>query len=139
MSRIYLIFAAAFLLLAANVAQVTQFRAEVPDPSRNEIRITWSVQQESEVSFYELKRKMSHESDFSTIKQVEPRPAQGGVHAYEYIDRNVFRKSNNTEPVLYELNVVFANGEKRFIGQAEVNYTSTAVRRTWGSIKAMFQ
>ncbi|MCC5933843.1 MAG: hypothetical protein JJU35_06310 [Balneolales bacterium] len=128
-----------FLLVAANVAMVTQFRAEIPDPAKNEIKIEWTVQQESGVMHYELLRKMVRDSDFTPVATIDVRPPSSQPNLYTYLDRNVFRNSGNTEPVVYELNVVFTNGERRFIGQAEVNYTSTAVRRTWGSIKAMFQ
>lgn len=128
-----------FLFIAANVAMVTQFRAEIPDPAKNEIRIEWTVQQETGVMHYELLRKMVRDSEFIPLTTIDVKPASNQPNFYSYLDRNVFRNSGNTEPVVYELNVVFTNGERRFIGQAEVNYTSTAVRRTWGSIKAMFQ
>lgn len=128
-----------FLFVAANVAMVTQFRAEIPDTTRNEIRIEWTVQQESGVMHYELLRKMVRDAEFVPLATIDVKPASNQPNHYTFLDRNVFRSSANTEPVVYELNVVFTNGERRFIGQAEVNYTSTAVRRTWGSIKAMFQ
>ncbi|AXJ01557.1 hypothetical protein CYPRO_2311 [Cyclonatronum proteinivorum] len=129
----------ALVLMAANVAMVSQFRAEIPDPAKNEINIQWTVQQESGVMHYELMRKMVRDSDFVLLATVDVLPPSSQPNQYQYLDRNVFRNAGNTEPVIYELNVVFTNGERRFIGQAEVNYTSTAVRRTWGSIKAMFQ
>lgn len=135
-----LIVLACVVLMAANAVIVSEFRADIPDPDRNEIEITWVVQNEENLIHYNLKRKMSQDDDFTNVAQVQPLPPgnQGSLR-YEYLDRNVFRSSASAEPVIYELEAVFADGEQRFIGQAEVNYTSTAVRRTWGSIKAMFQ
>lgn len=129
-----------FSLLAANAVLVTEFRADVPDPEKNEIEVAWLVQNEENLLHYNLKRKMTQDNEFLEIAQIQPKP-QGnqGQLRYEYMDRNVFRSSAASEPVIYELEAVFTDGERRFIGQAEVNYTSTAVRRTWGSIKAMFQ
>ncbi len=129
----------AFLLIAANSAVVSQFLADIPDSEKNEILLEWTVQEESNLMHYELKRKMVRDTDFMVIANIQATPPQAGPKSYDYKDRNVFRKSDNTEPVVYELTAVFTNGDRMFIGQAEVNYTSTAVRRTWGSIKAMFQ
>lgn len=129
-------------LMAANTVLISEFKADVPDPDKNEIQVIWTVQNEENVMHYNLKRKMSQDNEFMGIAQVQPLPPgqqQQGQLRYEYLDRNVFRSSAASEPVVYELEAVFTDGERRFIGQAEVNYTSTAVRRTWGSIKAMFQ
>jgi len=127
------------LLIAANTATVTLFKADIPDTANNEIKLEWTVQEEKNVQHYEIKRKMVRDTEFSTIAIVDAKPPSATPNQYDYMDRNVFRNSGNSEPVVYELNVFFTNGDSKFIGQAEVNYTSTAVRRTWGSIKAMFQ
>lgn len=129
-----------FSLLAANAVLVTEFRADVPDPEKNEIEVAWLVQNEENLLHYNLRRKMTQDNEFVEIAQLQPEPpGNQGQLRYQYLDRNVFRTSAASEPVIYELEAVFTDGERRFIGQAEVNYTSTAVRRTWGSIKAMFQ
>ncbi len=134
-----LLFVASLVMMAANTAIVTQFLADIPNADKNEIELEWTVQEESNLLHYEIKRKMLRDSDFMVIANIEATPPQAGPKTYSYKDRNVFRNSDNSEPVVYELNAVFTNGDRMFIGQAEVNYTSTAVRRTWGSIKAMFQ
>jgi hypothetical protein len=126
-------------LTAGILLTIMNFKADIPNPDRNEIKLEWSVQGESNVMHYELRRKMIRDTEFQTIAQVDAKPQNGSANNYQYTDRNVFRGSTSTEPVVYELSVVFTNGEIRFVGQAEVNYTSTAIRRTWGSIKAMFQ
>lgn len=139
--RFVLLLFAPLMLIAANTVLVSEFKADIPDPEKNEIEIVWTVQNEENLAYYRLKRKMSQDNEFMNIAQIQPLdPAQQQQELrYEYYDRNVFRSSAASEPVTYELEAVFADGEQRFIGQAEVNYTSTAVRRTWGSIKAMFQ
>ncbi|MCH8557453.1 MAG: hypothetical protein LAT84_06525 [Balneolia bacterium] len=128
-----------FLLMAANTVVITQFLADIPDPNKNEIKLTWVAQDEVNLQHYEIRRKMVRDQEFYTIATVAPQPPSATPNSYEYTDRNVFRNNENSEPVTYELNAVFTNGDRSFVGQAEVNYTSTAVRRTWGSIKAMFQ
>ncbi len=128
------------LAAASNYVMVREFKANIPDASKNEIHLMWVSENESNLNQYVLKRKMVSDSDFNLIAEVQPQSTAAGVKTYNYVDRNVFRNNaDNNEPVVYELHAVFTNGQKEFIGQAEVNYSSTAIRRTWGSIKAMFQ
>ncbi len=142
MNTIKLFYASIFiglLLMAANTVVVTQFLVDIPDPNKNEIKLTWVSQEESNLQQYEIRRKMLRDSEPMTIATVEPKPPSATPNSYEYLDRNVFRNNDTSEPVAYELHALFTNGDRVNLGHAEVNYTSTAVRRTWGSIKAMFQ
>ena len=118
---------------------VNSLEAAISPVNRSEIVIRWSVSREVEVQKYTLKRKMIHDDSFQFLTDINPAAVSGTGHNYEYIDRNVFKSTAGSEPVIYELHVDFADGTSRHIGQAEVNYTATAIRRTWGSIKAMFQ
>lgn len=126
-------------LLTGSTVIVQEFTAKIPDTSQNEIHLKWIVEESSGVMHYALKRKMVRDSDFVLINTVQPSMSGSNPKEYSYIDKNVFRNNSSTEPVIYELYVSYTNGYQDFIGQAEVNYSSTAVRRTWGSIKAMFQ
>lgn len=126
-------------LVLANTLLVQEFKAEIPDTSRNEIHLTWVVQESSNTMHYTLKRKMVRDIDFVLVNNIQATATGTAPREYNYIDRNVFRNSSNSEPVLYQLYVNYTDGSKELLGQTEVNYSSTAIRRTWGSIKAMFQ
>jgi hypothetical protein len=127
------------LILAATPVFLQDFNAEIPDPTKNEIQLTWIVQEQPGVMHYTVKRKMIRDSEFVLVNTVQPKPGLSNPKEYVYIDKNVFRNQSNAEPVLYHLYVNYTNGDKTRIGETEVNYSSTAIRRTWGSIKAMFQ
>lgn len=125
-------------VLTASTIVIKEFRAEIPDPVKNEIHVKWTVDEVPGVMHYVLKRKMVRDTDFLTIAEIQPQTGSLVNREYIYIDKNVFR-TTSSEPVVYELYVKYTNGDSNYIGQAEVFYSSTAIRRTWGSIKAMFQ
>jgi hypothetical protein len=128
-----------FLVITAATVVVQEFSADIPDTSKNEIHLKWIVMENEGVMHYTIKRKMVRDVDFILVNTIESSSMGANPRQYEYIDKNVFRNNSNTEPVLYELYVTTTNGNQTLIGQTEVNYSSTAIRRTWGSIKAMFQ
>lgn len=125
-------------LLAAS-ATIEYFNADIPQDAQNEIHLEWKMSEDSALRAFEIKRKMSHDNEFARLTEVDIHPAQVNPRVYNYIDRNVFNSSANSEPVLYEIYGITSNGNRISLGQAEVNYTSTGIRRTWGSIKSMFQ
>ena len=63
--------------------------------------------------------------------------SHGAGKPYLYRDDQVYKAG--ADQLDYRLEAVFENGLREVVRSASVNYTSTAVRRTWGSIKAMFQ
>jgi hypothetical protein len=63
--------------------------------------------------------------------------AHGVGQEYDFVDTQVFKSSS--DKLDYRLDAVYANGVREAVRTESVNYTSTAVRRTWGSLKAMFQ
>lgn len=134
MKRFLLLSLALLLMGAASAAFTVQldfFRVEVQD---NDFVITWQAQVEDNVRMYELRRKTSYSEQFTPVTEVT---ARGADVTYRYVDDEVYKAAS--EQVDYELVVTYTNGTQEMVTQRQVNYTPTAVRRTWGSIKAMFQ
>ena len=104
------------------------------DRQGNEFLITWKSDVENDVRTYELFRKTSYTASFSAIQTINP---HGVGKEYQFKDDQVYKAAS--EQVDYRLEVVFANGIRQQVAEKKVNYTPTAIRRTWGSIKAMFQ
>lgn len=132
---------AVFLLFtAASEIVLVRFNAQVQASVTTEIMLSWVVSKEEQVDYYIVKRKMSHQNEFQDIATVQLSNGRDELDGrfYEFTDRNVFKQSSTSEPVIYSL-YAFSNGSARYVSQVDVNYTTTAVRRTWGSIKAMFQ
>jgi hypothetical protein len=128
------------LIVAASDVVLVRFSAEVQAGGSNEIQLTWLVAQETNLDYYILKRKMSHQSDFQDIATISLSNGRDELEGrlYSYTDKNVFKNTSAAEPVIYSL---YSNvgGIQRYVSQVDVNYSTTTVRRTWGSIKAMFQ
>ena len=100
----------------------------------NAFMITWKAEIEDDVRSYQLYRKTSYAATFSAIHTIN---AHGIGKEYQFKDDQVYKAAS--DQVDYRLEVVLANGLRQQVAEKEVNYTPTALRRTWGSIKAMFQ
>ena len=102
--------------------------------TRNDYSVAWQSSEEEGVRSYEVHRKSSSTNNkYALIGTVE---AQGPGHEYVVKDTQLFK--NNGELIEYRLQVVYQSGARQILAARTVNFTSTAVRRTWGSIKAMF-
>lgn len=104
------------------------------DRDGNTFSISWKSDTEEDVRSYELYRKTAYAAAFSSIQTFS---AHGTGKEYKFTDNQVYKAAS--EQVDYRLEVVFQNGLRQQIAEKKVNYTPTAIRRTWGSIKAMFQ
>lgn len=97
--------------------------------------ITWQTDLEEDVRQFEIMRKTPYSND-QFVKVFEA-AAQGVNKAYIFRDNQVFKAGS--DKVDYQLEVVYSNGVREIVKTQSMNYTTTAVRRTWGSLKAMFQ
>lgn len=127
-----LIALSAFSPMPTGKVQLAFFRV-TEDPGG--MVITWQVDAEEDVREYELLRMTRFTNN--RFVRVEAFTPHGIQKAYSFRDSQVFKTS--TEQVDYQLEVVYSNGQREQLAREQVNYTSTAIRRTWGSIKAMFQ
>ena len=109
--------------------------------------ITWQVDAEDDVRGYAVYRKTAYSEDQDVTRQLAVEEGRrtgalivphGAGQRYRLRDSQVY-KGADEQQVQYRLVRVWNNGLEEEIGAQTVNYTSTAVRRTWGSIKAMFQ
>ncbi len=100
-----------------------------------DLLISWQTDEERDVREYELQR-MTRFTNGQFVK-VDALTPHGPGKAYLFRDEQVFKSSS--EQVDYRLEVVYSDGVREQLATEQVNYTSTAIRRTWGSIKAMFQ
>jgi hypothetical protein len=103
--------------------------------SDGDVLVRWKAEVEQGLEAYVLKRRTPYTN--GVFKKVERIAAHGASKAYTYRDAEVYKSSS--ERVRYRLGVVFQDGTERVMDTETVNYKPTAVRRTWGSIKAMFQ
>ena len=138
--KLFLLFSIAVVMIAASKGIIQDFSATIPNQSRNEILVQWTVNSVDQVDHFELERKLVRDASFIKLTDIQPgqQTSGSGNLRYSYTDKNIYKTSTGSEPVVYQLNIIFKDNSVQS-AQAEVNYTTTAIRRTWGSIKAMFQ
>lgn len=101
----------------------------------NSITIRWLSDDESAVARYVLERKAGFNGTFMPLVELS---AKGNNSSYQYVDDTAFRAMESIYK--YQVKVVFSNGSAPvFYGPITVSHKTSDVRRTWGSIKAMFR
>lgn len=96
------------------------------------ILLEWKSSGETGLVQFDLERKKDNQTDFEVIKTFNP---QGEGTVYQFIDLGLYKSQGNT--VTYRLKMVSRSGTTFLEGSG--SYTTTSVRKTWGSIKAMFK
>ncbi len=96
--------------------------------------LQWVTADETNVARFDVERRTGTEGSFVAIASIDPK----GPSSYEFVDYSVFRKSATVYQ--YRVKVVFLDGSAPiYSGPVSVSHTVSGVRRTWGSIKAMFR
>lgn len=101
----------------------------------SDIEVSWKSVDESGVQRYEVLRRAGVTGDFLVIGVVEQ--LKGNNAAYVFTDNNVFKTTGN----YFQYKIRIINGqnpspETEIVG---VSHLSSAAKKTWGSIKAMFR
>lgn len=104
-------------------------------PEGADFIVTWSTDLEEDVREFEIQRRTPSSND--QFVKVHGIPGHGPQKAYAFRDTQVFK--SGSDKLDYRLEVVYTNGIREVLRSQSLNYTSTATRRTWGSLKAMFQ
>lgn len=129
-------------MAAASTFKLESFNAELSPENRSAIRLTWSVSGDDDVATYILWRQSADQSVRKQIHEAEARAGSEPRKQYSFDDNTLYKEDNSGQQVTYFLQIKM-KGSGQIIeplnNQAKLTYTSTTVRRTWGSIKAMFQ
>jgi hypothetical protein len=107
-------------------------------PSAGSIKVSWKSESESGVAHFELHRRSGSSGGFTCIRDnISP---LGDYHNYSIDDDVDLFKTDGTL-LQYFVRVIMTDGSSRDseIISASYNSTSSAAKRTWGSIKAMFR
>ncbi len=140
---ILLLFVAALLAASPAIAQthsnLQHFSAK--EDGAYTIIIEWEVRDASLVHDFMLERSLSGNStDFQNFNKSNC--SQTGT-SFRCEDGDLYKGSSDqtaaTGNVSYRLRVTHPDGTPHVYFQTTVEYTTNAVRRTWGSIKSMFQ
>ncbi len=122
---------------------LTGFSASVSEFNNSEIVVKWSVNTLDDVRSFQVYRRMHNSNDFIRISEADRDIAmserENPPAEFEFIDRNVYKQNTSDDLVYYRLRIIQRNGSHIDSQPVHVQYTTSAVRRTWGSIKSMFQ
>jgi len=100
------------------------------------IIVYWTSGDETGVTGYLVERRTLNSNAWTPL--VLPyRLAEGGNHDYSFEDNTAFRVTDNIYQ--YQIIQVFSDGRKGDPYRAVVTHKVSGIRRTWGSIKAMFR
>jgi hypothetical protein len=95
--------------------------------------LEWRSISEEGLKSYSIERKRENQTEFEELKVIDPK---GNGSIYQFDDLGLYKTSS--EKVNYRLKIT-GEGSSYYYMDATASYTSTTVRRTWGSIKAMFK
>ncbi len=98
------------------------------------IAIRWNTAEEINMQHFMIERK-SVNSAFGSISELIE--AKGDNSSYEYIDENAYKTSDVV--YIYRLKIVEESGNVSYSGEISVSHNVSSVKRTWGSIKALFR
>lgn len=101
----------------------------------NNIVLEWKTRSESNLQRYEIQRKAGYDGEFVTLATVNP---EGSNSLYSYIDRSAYKATESI--YIYRLKIVeVGSGPASYSSEVTVSHSVSSVKRTWGSIKAMFR
>lgn len=110
-------------------AKLVSFRAE---PQNDCVRLEWQSSSEYDIKQYIVLRKTVSGS-WSEIASIAPK----GDGYYSFDDRSVFKSTNSV--YTYKIKIIDNSGTIGNSGDVNVSLKISGVKRTWGSIKAMFR
>lgn len=99
----------------------------------DDIRLEWRTSEESNLKMFVVERK-THNNGFIEIGFVAPK---GSNSSYVYVDQNVYKTTDLI--FIYRLKIVENNNQFSYSNEISVSHSVSGVKRTWGSIKAMFR
>lgn len=99
----------------------------------DDIRLEWKTREEKNLQHFKIERK-TPQSSFIEIATVQPK---GSNSTYTYVDQSVYKPTDLI--FIYRLKIVDTNGQSAYSNEVSVSHSVSGVKRTWGSIKAMFR
>ncbi len=100
----------------------------------NNVTIQWGTTEEVSLSEFVVERQSGSEGGFILIGSVAPK---GNNSFYEFVDQTAFKAI--TSVYQYRIKIVSQDGSYTYSKTVTVSHNVSSVKRTWGSLKAMFR
>lgn len=98
------------------------------------IIISWKSENETDLKQYVIERKLYNASSFVDLVVMNPK---GSNTSYQYVDESAFKTTASIYS--YRIRVELRNGTNFYTQSFNVSHHVSSVKRTWGSLKAMFR
>lgn len=109
--------------------QLIYFTASSKDGN---VILEWKTSSETNLDYFVIERANTT-GNFIPLARVEPRPDK----TYEFVDQTAFKTSDAL--YVYRLKIVDKDGSIAYSATVSVAHSVSSVKRTWGSIKALFR
>jgi len=128
-AKIFILFFVVTAIYAGAFLEYFHGRSEGED-----IRLEWKTGEESNLQNFAIERK-TPQSSFAEIITIQPK---GSNSFYSYLDKSAY-KPTSSMIFVYRLKIVDNNNQVSYSAEITVSHNVSGVKRTWGSIKAMFR
>ncbi len=118
----------ASVLFAGAMISLFQARSEGED-----IILEWQTTQESNLKEFVIQRRTPN-GEFTDLSVIVPK---GDNSFYSYRDESAYKTSEAF--YIYRLKIVDNDGSISYSSEISVSHQVSSVKRTWGSIKALFR
>jgi len=99
------------------------------------IAVHWDSDDETGVVGYEIARKVGWDGQYIVL--VPSYKARGSNQPYDFVDDSAFRTTGTYYE--YRITALYSSGARSDPYEVGVSHTVNSVKKTWGSIKAMFR
>jgi hypothetical protein len=99
------------------------------------VTIHWDSDDETGIVGYEIAREVGYGGQYAVLLPMYK--AKGSNQPYDFVDETAFRTTGTFYK--YRITGMYASGARSDPYEVGVNHTVNTVRKTWGSIKAMFR
>lgn len=122
------------ILLAAGIVYGAVYIEFFYATSRgDEIVLEWKVKEDSAIEDFAIERAAVN---YGFVEIVKIKAVAGKLH-YEYVDKTAYKSSEVFYK--YRIKIIEKNGLESFSNEVNISHNPSGVKRTWGSIKAMFR
>ena len=97
------------------------------------VRLEWQTGSESNVNHFSIQRR-TPQTSFVEIATIQPK---GSNSFYNYVDQSIYK--TNDVIFIYQLKIVDNDMQTSYSIERTASPNISGVKRTWGSIKAMFR
>ncbi|MGA9363311.1 MAG: hypothetical protein WBW16_02980 [Bacteroidota bacterium] len=101
--------------------------------TNGDVVVEWTTGSESDLKYFEVQRMAGVQGDYTTLGFIQP---NGSNSSYQFVDKSAYKTSDAIYK--YRLAIVNQDGSASYSQELTVRSLS-GVKRTWGSIKAMFR